>query len=58
MKTTEPDLNKDPSWEEIGKEIGMKMDATFMFNKRILDKVRTRLESQGYKATDFFEVNK
>ena len=59
MKTIkEEDLNKMPSWEEIGKEVGLKMDATFMMNKRIMEKARVLLEEKGYKSSDFFGEDK
>ena len=59
MKTIkEEDLNKMPSWEEIGKEVGLKMDATFMMNKRIMEKARVLLEEKGYKSSDFFGEEK
>ena len=59
MKTIkEEDLNKMPSWEEIGKEVGLKMDATFMMNKRIIEKARVLLEEKGYKSSDFFGEEK
>ena len=59
MKTIkEEDLNKMPFWEEIGKEVGLKMDATFMMNKRIIEKARVLLEEKGYKSSDFFGEEK
>ena len=54
--TRTSDINDDATYEEIGNEIDMKPGTAFMFNKRILEKVRAELERKGYSASDFFEV--